>query len=146
MICPACGGSRWRHPRTDGCLLIDRCENCSALWMDAGELQQALREHTQLDPATLPSTRSLRCCPRCDQMMVAVHYPGTTILIDVCRTCSGVFLDAGEYRSIRHHITSARGSGPAPSTTHADTHVSAKQRRSDSAGRKRDDPPEASGV
>ena len=38
MVCPRCGGSL-KESQFEG-VLIDTCEKCGGVWLDAGELQQ----------------------------------------------------------------------------------------------------------
>lgn len=40
-------------------------------------------------------------CPKCDGKLVETQFE--TIKIDVCNSCTGVWLDAGEFAQIAHH-------------------------------------------
>ena len=46
-------------------------------------------------------------CPKCDGKLVETKFEN--INIDVCDTCTGVWLDAGEFAQIANHETENKG-------------------------------------
>jgi Zn-finger nucleic acid-binding protein len=84
-----------------------------------------------LPPATRVATPSIRkrkgplACPECGGSLTAQRVEG--IEIDRCSHCVGVWLDAGEYDAVRHHIE------------HPHSHASGHHRSDISAESKSDD-------
>lgn len=85
-------------------LIIDSCPQCAGIWFDAGEMKsllqsealkrQFLADNRVKSAHTYSLSSSERRCPRCRQVMERPVVGGITV--DVCRGCSGVWLDAGE--------------------------------------------------
>lgn len=46
-------------------------------------------------------------CPKCEGKLVETKFEN--IKIDVCDTCTGVWLDAGEFAQIAHHDADNKG-------------------------------------
>ena len=84
---------------------VDRCNKCSGLWFDAGEIE-ALRNKeaaSVLDTGSVSQGKKYNVvddyrCPRCggsmdrtvDEQQRHIHY-------ETCTACSGSFFDAGEF-------------------------------------------------
>ena len=85
-------------------LVIDCCPRCAGIWFDAGEMRQLLQSEalkrqflTDLrvkSAHTYDLSSGDRRCPRCRGLMEKPVVGGITV--DVCRECSGVWLDHGE--------------------------------------------------
>lgn len=89
--------------------LIDRCHRCGAMWFDAAELRKVLAEKgaaSRLDAG--PDTDLARGfavgatrCPRDGSPLAIVpDNDQAHIHVDLCRTCRGVLLDAGELKDL----------------------------------------------
>lgn len=109
MNCPKCD-SELRRGKVKGTTVeIDQCEGCSGLWFDDGELPALLGaaagERVAIPPHARASTSSQ--CPRCNVPLAWFTYPGTARVVDACRTCSGVWLDAGEGKALRAALSGA---------------------------------------
>lgn len=97
---------------------IDRCVACRGIWFDAGELATSLGKPL---PPVEPKGPSSRGCPRCGTALGLAKMG--RVEVDVCGTCTGVYLDAGELsrltpvelprpgRSVRHRQTAAGAGG-----------------------------------
>jgi PAT family beta-lactamase induction signal transducer AmpG len=87
---------------------IDRCETCSGIWFDAGEIElmQSKEAAASLDTGDASigkahNTNDQYPCPRCSGAMVrVVDSKQTHIWYETCSSCSGSFLDAGELRDL----------------------------------------------
>jgi len=90
-------------------VVIDRCHRCGSMWFDATELRQVLSDHSSVrgldigpDPDlargfTIGATR----CPRDGAPLAVVpDHAQSHIHADLCRTCRGVLLDAGELKDL----------------------------------------------
>lgn len=88
---------------------VDRCFACGAVWFDADELAKVLADKAVIskvdtggDPdAPTGYAPGGRVCPRDGAALVTVpHTTQTHIQVDLCRSCRGVLLDAGELKDM----------------------------------------------
>lgn len=112
MDCPACGHAL--SPTTAGDLTVDACAGgCGGIWFDHYELRK-VDEGTESagealldiprDPAVVVDRAKRYRCPKCtDGVVMMRHFWSVKreVTIDECPECGGVFLDAGELRTIR---------------------------------------------
>lgn len=112
MKCPRCEKQELasREVASKG-VTLDVCPSCQGVWFDRGELEQALPEAAA--GLTIPEDAEPGGgeCPRCWGTMCTFIYPGTYVQVDMCRRCSGVWLDVGEIREIRV-VRKAMGDAP----------------------------------
>ena len=90
---------------------VDRCTDCQGLWFDEFEKDDLLRlkhsEQIDLGDAKVGSEfNRVDCilCPRCGARMlrmIALRQPH--IHFEHCTICAGCFLDAGEFRDLKHY-------------------------------------------
>jgi Zn-finger nucleic acid-binding protein len=97
-------------------IAVDTCRQCGGEWMGADELRDIIdiRER-RWDPKDLEALKraSLRGvpidavredlpCPECGRAMEAFNYGGDSgIILDKCRECGGIWLDAGELEKVQ---------------------------------------------
>ncbi len=80
---------------------IDVCPECKGIWLDTRELLKLTDEkalHEFLTRYAELEGDSELVCPRCGGLMNAETAKG--VEVDVCTTCKGVWLDAGELEAI----------------------------------------------
>jgi membrane associated rhomboid family serine protease len=107
LICPKCLSDMSAIDHQG--VTIDVCPGCRGIWLDPGELAFLLGADEDLPttPETMGTgTRYLETstyiCPRCQGGFDTFEYaPGTNLFIDRCKSCSGIYLDAGELKKIR---------------------------------------------
>jgi uncharacterized protein len=107
--CPRCGvalverphHARWRDVRTDD------CPRCGGAFLDRHELarlsgQRAAEHLLALDPRASVSPPSTAACPGCGDAMEGrtIADGHATADLDLCPTCHGVWLDAGELDAV----------------------------------------------
>lgn len=84
-------------------VIIDRCRACGGIWLDKGELNRLLRNRQLSDYLTKEigtQSKSELVCPSCGGLMdIEV---ADEIEIDVCLSCGGVWLDAGELDKLKN--------------------------------------------
>ncbi len=83
-------------------IYIDECPKCDGLWLDAGELDKLLRDKKIADYLTKDigtQSKSKLICPRCGGLMDIEA--ADEVEVDVCLTCNGVWLDAGELEDLK---------------------------------------------
>ena len=90
---------------------VDRCTDCQGIWFDRFEKDDLLKvKHSERidigDPKVGREFNRVDCilCPRCGShtiRMVALEQPH--IHFEHCTVCSGCFLDAGEFRDLKHY-------------------------------------------
>lgn len=111
MICPSCTSLLTSFEV--GGVHLDICAGgCGGIWFDQGELRRLDEPHEVVDDWLWQiETNALlnidferrRRCPRCIETLMLRHYWSIQkrVLIDVCQTCAGYWLDDGELRTIR---------------------------------------------
>jgi Zn-finger nucleic acid-binding protein len=81
---------------------IDVCPKCNGIWLDPGELAKLLKDRKLTDYLTKEigtQSKSELVCPKCGGLMDIESAEDTEI--DVCLTCHGVWLDAGELEDLK---------------------------------------------
>ena len=121
MNCPKCRQQSLKKKYVSGANLnVDYCPKCKGVWFDRGELEQAM---AVADPQLQIPGGAVRLqapCPRCDKPLYAFAYPQTRVVIERCKACGGLWLDAGEFKLIRE----AREQLPTPEEPSEETAVS----------------------
>ncbi len=110
MDCPRCK-LPLREVRYESCQ-TEMCDNCWGLWLDTGELEGVLNDHTfslsdeershVLDAMTAshPGPQDPIPCPACGKVMDRVHYDQSVhIVLDRCAD-HGIWFDTGEVKRI----------------------------------------------
>ena len=108
MNCPNCNHIMKSRPL--GLTQVDECPNCSGIWFEKGELQEAqavMDEDTRWMDFDLWQDQQLfrvkqgsRHCPVCQVALAVVEYGDTGVMVDACPNYHGVFLDHGELSGI----------------------------------------------
>lgn len=118
LVCPRCAGEMHTVGTGHG-VEIDQCIECGAIWLDAGELDQIVREKEPAEAVSLTmgelrtrmrevlppgSPVKYRECPRCQQVMRRTNF-GTIsgVVVDEC-VQHGVLLDPGELQAIETFV------------------------------------------
>ncbi len=74
-----------------GGVVLDRCEQCKAVWFDHAELDAYRPAWTPAKVALRPGAVAPLTCPRCDKRLEGGRIEG--IEIERCPVCAGLFLD-----------------------------------------------------
>jgi len=106
MDCPVCKNAMITLELED--VEIDYCSNCGGIWLDAGELEQLLKEPNKaknlLDSFKIDSecNERVRKCPICNRKMqkIVIGSCKPVLLIDKCRKGDGLWFDKGELQDI----------------------------------------------
>lgn len=103
MRCPVCNNIQLEEKHyKDGALVLDRCPGCNGVWFDKDELHQLLGKKSAgyfEIPRISQQTGRVRC-PKCNEGMYELCYPKTTVFIDMCKSCRGIWLDHNEWNLI----------------------------------------------
>ena len=124
MNCPTCQTSLLRT--LDDAIKTYRCENCSGEWLDGAEFDRLCTHRVLRRPPrkataqVIPAADLARRldCPGCETVrLIPVRWsgpdcPGDALVVDVCESCHGLWLDGGELSKAR------RLTGGAESRTH----------------------------
>lgn len=102
MQCPKCRGRL--HERVDkmGLTRLDCCPDCRGVWFDGKELRAVLREAFEDLRVPVAAAQLTIRCPRCKKRLHAFHYPETTVRVEMCKECGGMWLDTEEFKEISH--------------------------------------------
>jgi hypothetical protein len=102
MNCPKCRQQHFKERYVSVINLnVDYCPKCKGVWFDASELAQAM---PMADPQLRVPRDAVRLkapCPRCAKLLYAFAYPQTRVVIEMCKGCRGLWLDAGELKQLR---------------------------------------------
>ncbi len=92
----------------------DYCPECIGIWFDKGELAHAKNDKDKQvnwldfdiwrDKARFAISPTDRRCPVCRIPFVEVAYDNSSIKIDFCKHCQGVWLDRGEFKQIMVYL------------------------------------------
>ena len=99
--CPKCRGTQLQNRRLgDEKTRMDVCPKCLGGWFDQSELDNVLS--CAVDDLEMPDDpeRTSCVCPKCFVPLARIDYPETTVEVDVCEKCGGLWLDRGEFREI----------------------------------------------
>ena len=116
MQCPHDDSVLERRPYESD-IVVDICKVCDGVWLDKGELEKIqetvendyFAELEKVPESTVQAYRSARAeqsraslsCPSCSsEMSEREHGYCSQIFIDVCASCQGVWLDAGELKAL----------------------------------------------
>ena len=107
MKCPKCSKITLQTKQVKNTSTkLDCCPSCKGLWFDAGEIAVILNKKVKVN-TEIPSFANLTdevCCPKCHVKLYEFCYPGTMTLVDVCKTCNGLWLDNLEWKEIREDL------------------------------------------
>lgn len=109
--CPKDGTIMEKLPVSD--FSVDHCARCGAIWFDAYELEKTIRAKEQgfkVEEIDYGTAREydykvhggdIRECPRDHEPLIQIPDPRQPhVLIDLCKKCGGVLLDAGELKDL----------------------------------------------
>lgn len=95
--CPEC--SRFMRVISLEGINIDACPKCNSLWFDENELCEFTQHSSDVPGTGLRSRDSNYECPVCHVQMQEYEYSShSSLLVDKCRNCNGVYLESGEFR------------------------------------------------
>ena len=115
MNCPICAG-KLKNVNYEADIMVDECPMCKGIWLDTGELEKiqtnAQKNHkekySQFESYTEIGARMSDQmgkkninCPKCNNSMTKKEFqPTSTIIVDLCNSCKGLWLDAGELQQL----------------------------------------------
>lgn len=83
---------------------IDVCDLCNGCWLDGNEATSLTRSRGKNAVSVeLTATKdSPLCCPSCGSksMLEGAHSKNSNLILDQCKTCTGVWLDKGELTTL----------------------------------------------
>jgi len=106
--CPKCNAQL--KPKSVGPVEVDECRKCKGIWFDKDELRRA-KDTTDSDMnwmdfeiwkhedrfKTKPSEIN---CPSCKTQTQTIEYGATSVEVDYCPSCQGIWLDDREFKKI----------------------------------------------
>ena len=112
MNCPVCKTVALQESALEPDLLAQTCATCGGHWLTATAYEDWLSTagsgETAADTSTEPTepvdTPQAKLCPSCKRILARQKVGhGLTFGIDHCGACNGVWLDPGEWESLRFH-------------------------------------------
>ncbi len=112
MNCPKCASSM--EEITEKGITIDRCTGCSGMWFDLFEAEDMIETADVRTVDTGSALKGIKMnkirdikCPKCSiEMQTASDREDPTLQFEVCTSCHGYFLDAGELKDM-DNVTAA---------------------------------------
>ena len=105
LTCPRCNVAMEEFLQAG--TFLDRCNQCSGIFFDQGEMFATLGTHADPSYWDRPETGGAALpggvkCPRCTAatLLQDVAFGGERVEIDRCGSCGGIFLDGGEATKI----------------------------------------------
>lgn len=109
MTCPRCSLELERKIVRGRTTEIDRCAKCGGIWFDDGEIGEIIGAGPgRINVPAAARMNEKESCPRCRKPLHAFAYPGTMTIVEGCRSCAGLWLDAGELEEIRKTQSTSR--------------------------------------
>ena len=115
MRCPNCKNNL-SEKITIGAITIDKCPVCSGSWFEGDELRKAEDEKAVYakwfdfdlwkDQSSLKAEEVSKICPLDNTKLFKLNYDNSSIEIDACKKCSGIWLDKGEFEKIIEYVNS----------------------------------------
>ena len=100
IACPKCNSYMFAGRK--GSVQIDCCSNCKGIWLDSGELAEIARTPVDIPEERQEISGTVFPCPRCGQRLCTQPYSSRDpLMVDVCTSCRGVYLDKGELEKIQ---------------------------------------------
>ena len=109
MNCPKCHAAM--EPVDFEGITVDRCTACRGIWFDAkehGALKemkgaQAIDTGDEVTGRRMDAITAINC-PRCQTPMITrTGVDHHHITFEVCTTCNGAYLDAGEFTALKSY-------------------------------------------
>ena len=102
-------------------LELDQCFSCGGVWFDQGELDQYMSDQLfDINSPLLGGDLDQKLdqkdgkCPKCEEIMTKKPAPtDSSITIDFCEKCSGVWLDSTEIDQLEKKYKGIKGSWQA---------------------------------
>ena len=102
MNCPTCRDASLQSLQLkDTYTEIDRCTLCGGLWFDRKELEDIMDVAAKDLIVPSDAVKTDLACPRDGNTLYAYTYPQTSVTVDMCRECAGLWLDDGELQEIK---------------------------------------------
>lgn len=108
MDCPKCSAELFSFNVDD--IELEQCTSCEGIWFDKNELKRikdkADSDLNWMDYEIWKHTDKFKLnvkkydCPKCGDKMEVLDYDNTSIEIDYCRSCNGIWFDKGEIENL----------------------------------------------
>ncbi|MBL7215073.1 MAG: zf-TFIIB domain-containing protein [Phycisphaerae bacterium] len=102
MYCPKCRTFPLKQAtvKEGGGVAINYCKQCKGFWLEKGEFEKV--SPLAIKDLSLPAEakKVLRVCPACQELMFEFYYPQTYVTVEMCKSCEGLWVDAGELKEI----------------------------------------------
>lgn len=93
---------------------VDYCPECLGVWFDKNELAHAKNDKDKQlnwldfdvwrDKSKFSAMNIQKRCPVCNLPFVQVGYDDSSVKIDFCKHCQGIWLDRGEFKQIMVYL------------------------------------------
>lgn len=101
MICPKCDSDTLK-PLADRHhnVRVESCAKCGGLWFDEDEIEETSSVAIKDLAIPFDAEKTSIGCTACDGKLYRFNYPQTNVMIGMCKSCSGVWLERNELDQI----------------------------------------------
>ena len=101
MECPSCHGLEMETQEANDGTPVERCENCSSVWIDSGDLTRTLLRHNQPGLDSLGGRENLAetagtCPDDLTDLVVIESRKAPDLHYAMCEVCGGIWLAGDE--------------------------------------------------
>ncbi len=114
MNCPKCRGRKLITISTIHMVKVDCCKKCRGIWFESEELEEIFTLAKKDLKVSRDSIRQKFKCPKCTIPLYTFPYPHTSVMIDMCAQCSGIWLDHNELTKIQEERLTLYKKGRLP--------------------------------
>lgn len=115
LACPKCQTKSMHDFKTSEGVTVDLCDKCKGIWMDRGETARAAElenDFPDYNAVAATAVETKLACPSCGKKLFNMKYAkNSDLMVEHCKGCGGIFLDAGEISKIETISATAEGAG-----------------------------------
>ena len=104
-VCPGCHSAMQTFRASE--VELERCFFCGGVFLEKGELDRLVGGPVSLTPGETPGDR---LCAGCGATLAPTRAGALTV--DQCRSCGGLYLDAGELQRLAGEVSLTRADAP----------------------------------
>ncbi len=111
MQCPVCVTKRIYARVLEPDLSVSACETCEGIWISHANYMiwrvgqsGDVPEHAPKTTLQVEDVSKAKMCPQCNRLLLRYQVGhGTSVVVDHCGACGGMWLDRGEWAVMKEH-------------------------------------------
>jgi len=115
LSCPKCNAKTLFNFKTSEGVTVDVCNKCQGIWLDKGETAKSAElesDFPDYNAVAGTAVETKLACPSCGKKLFNMRYAKTSeLMVEHCKGCGGIFLDAGEMSKVESVSAVSEGAG-----------------------------------